>query len=75
MSIVDTLKMDLFPQEVSQVIINLALSHYILSITEILEQSYKDLDKEEVELLEFIRDKAIDLESQTRIDITKDEDD
>lgn len=65
MSIVDTVKMDLIPDEVSQVIINLALSHYIYSISSILE-SDEDLDKEEIELLEFMRNKSIELESEIR---------
>lgn len=65
MSIVDTVKMDLIPDEVSWVIINLALSHYIYSISNILE-SDEDLDKEEIELLEFTRNKSIELESEIR---------
>lgn len=65
MSIIDTTKMDLLPEEISQIIMGLALSHYICTIQEMLETKM-DIPEEEKELLNFILSKSIELESEIR---------
>lgn len=65
MSIIDTTKMDLLPEEISQIIMGLALSHYICTIQEMLETEM-DIPEEEKELLNFILSKSIELESEIR---------
>lgn len=63
MSIIDTVKLSLDKDQLDNCLVYLALSHYINSLTEILDNPL-DIEKEEIELLKFLQEQSIRLVSE-----------